>query len=84
MTFAISFRKEAIARSVMIRWQTRSERREMMAKRDLGTVFKSMLLQFVREADPLLSMLEWITQQLMQVEAEMRVGVEKGRHSTER
>lgn len=55
-----------------------------MAKRDLSTVFKSMLLQFMREADPLLSMLEWITQQLMQVEAEMRVGVEKGRHSTER
>jgi hypothetical protein len=43
-----------------------------------------LLLQFVGEADPLLSMLEWITQQLMQVEAEMRVGVEKGRHSTER
>ena len=84
MTFAISFRKEAIAHSVMIGWQTRSERREMMAKRDLSTVFKSMLLQFMREADPLLSMLEWITQQLMQVEAEMRVGVEKGRHSTER
>jgi len=55
-----------------------------MAKRDLSTVFKSMLLQFVREADPLLSMLEWITQQLMQVEAGMRVGAEKGRHSTER
>jgi transposase-like protein len=55
-----------------------------MAKRDLSTLFKSLLLQFVGEADPLLSMLEWMTQQLMQVEAEARVGAEKGKHSTER
>ncbi|MGA2614305.1 MAG: IS256 family transposase [Spirochaetia bacterium] len=55
-----------------------------MAKRNLSTLFKSLLLQFVGEADPLLSMLEWMTQQLMQVEAEARVGAEKGRHSTER
>ena len=38
-----------------------------MAKRDLSILFKSLLLQFVGEADPLLSMLEWTTQQLMQV-----------------
>jgi hypothetical protein len=44
-------------------------RRETMAKRDLSTVFKALLLQFVGEADPLLSMLEWVTQQLMEVEA---------------
>lgn len=49
-----------------------------MAKRDLSTVFKSLLLRFVGEADPLLSMLEWIAQQLMLVEAETRVGAEKG------
>jgi putative transposase len=55
-----------------------------MAKRDLSTVFRSLLLQFVGEADPLLSMLEWMTQQLMQVEAESRVGAEKGKHSSER
>jgi putative transposase len=55
-----------------------------MAKRDLSTVFRSLLLQFVGEADPLLAMLEWITQQLMQVEAESRVGAEKGKHSTDR
>ena len=29
-----------------------------MAKRDLSTVFRALLLQFVGEADPLLSMLE--------------------------
>jgi transposase-like protein len=55
-----------------------------MAKRNLSTLFKSLLLQFVGEADPLLSMLEWMTQQLMQVEAEARVGAEKGKHTTER
>jgi transposase-like protein len=55
-----------------------------MARRNLSTVFKSLLLQFVAEQDPLLSMLEWVTQQLMEVEAENKVGVEKGKHSTER
>lgn len=48
-----------------------------MAKRNLGTLFKSLLLQFVGEADPLLSMREWMTQQLMQIEAEARVGAKK-------
>jgi transposase-like protein len=55
-----------------------------MAKRDLSTVFKVLLLQFVGEADPLLSMLEWVTQQLMEVEAANKVGAEKGKHSTDR
>jgi putative transposase len=55
-----------------------------MARRDLSTVFRTLLVQFVGEADPLLSMLEWMTAQLMQVEAEARVGAEKGKHSTER
>ena len=36
-----------------------------MAKRNLSTLFQSLLWQFVGEADPLLSMLEWMTQQLM-------------------
>jgi hypothetical protein len=40
-----------------------------MAKRDVTTLFKSLLLQFIGEEDPLLSMLRWTTQQLMQVEA---------------
>jgi transposase-like protein len=55
-----------------------------MAKRDLSSVFKALLLQFVGEADPLLSMLEWVTQQLMEVEATNKVGAEKGKHSTDR
>jgi len=55
-----------------------------MAERDSSTVFKSLLLQFEGEADHLLSMMEWMTAQLMQLEVEARVGAEKGKHSTER
>jgi len=46
--------------------------------------FKKMLLEFMTEPDPLYSMLQWFTQQLMQMEAEAKVGAEKGRHSSER
>ncbi len=52
-----------------------------MAKRNFITYFKELLLQFLTEADPLLSMLQWLTQQLMQMEAELKVGAEKGKHS---
>ena len=51
-----------------------------MAKRNVISYFKEFLLQFLTEADPLLSMLQWLTQQLMQMEAELKVGAEKGRH----
>ena len=53
-----------------------------MAKRNFTTYFKELLLQFLTESDPLLSMLQWLTQQLMQMEAELKVGTEKGKHST--
>jgi putative transposase len=49
-----------------------------MARRSLSKVFKPLLLRFAAEQDPLLSMLEWVTQQLMEVEAENKVGAEKG------
>jgi putative transposase len=55
-----------------------------MAKRDVTTLFKSLLLQFIGEEDPLLAMLQWTTQQLMQVEAENKVGAEKGKHTPDR
>lgn len=55
-----------------------------MAKRDLNTIFKSLLLQFIGEEDPLLKMLEWMTQKLMEIEAENKVGAEKGKHSRSR
>ena len=55
-----------------------------MAKRDFSTIFKALLMQFVGESDPLLAMLEWVANQLMLIEAENKVGAEKGKHSTNR
>jgi putative transposase len=55
-----------------------------MAKRDVTTLFKALLLQFIGEEDSLLSMLQWMTQTLMQVEAENKVGAEKSKHATNR
>jgi len=40
-------------------------------------------IAFVGEEDPLLAMLQWMTQQLMQVEAENKVGAEKGKHAAD-
>jgi len=36
------------------------------------------------EADPLYSMLQWLTERMMEVEAEMKVGAVKGKHSPDR
>ena len=52
-----------------------------MAKTNLITHFKKLLLQFITEPDPLLAMLQWLTEQLMQVEAEEKIGAAKGKHS---
>jgi hypothetical protein len=74
----------AYAHSTMIRSPNLIMRRSRMAKRDVTTPFKALLRQFVGEEDPLLSMLQWTTQQLMQVEAENKVGAEKGKHASDR
>ncbi len=42
------------------------------------------LLQLITEPDPVLAMLEWVAGQMMQIEAEAKVGAEKGRHSKRR
>lgn len=55
-----------------------------MAQNKSTEYFKKMLIQFVGEADPLYEMLKWVTDKLMQIEAETKVGVEKGKHSSER
>ena len=55
-----------------------------MAKKDATTYFREMLLQFIGEQDPLLAMLQWLTERMMQLEAETRAGAPKGRHSAER
>ena len=55
-----------------------------MARINVTTYFKKLLLQFITEQDPLLAMLQWLTQQLMQLEAEAKVGAEKNKHSKQR
>lgn len=55
-----------------------------MAKTNLITHFQKLLLQFITEQDPLLAMLQWLTEQLMQLEAEEKIGAPKGKHSDTR
>jgi transposase-like protein len=55
-----------------------------MAKTNLITCFQKLLLQFVTEQDPLLAMLQWLTEQLMRMEAEEKAGAPKGSHSRDR
>jgi transposase-like protein len=55
-----------------------------MAQPHYKGLFKKALLQFVTEPDPVLAMLEWVAGQMMQIEAEAKVGAEKGRHAKDR
>jgi len=55
-----------------------------MAKKNDTGYLRELLLGFVLEDDPMFSMLSWMVQQLMQVEAENKVGVSKGKHSDQR
>ena len=43
-----------------------------------------VLLRFITEQDPVLAMLEWVARQMMLIEAEAKVGAEKGKPSAER
>jgi putative transposase len=47
-------------------------------------IFRKILVDFIGQEDPILAMLEWTAQQMMQVEAEAKVGARKGEHSQER
>ena len=55
-----------------------------MAKLNYIEYFKGALLEFATENDPLYAMLQWMTEKIMQLEAEQKVGAQKGEHSTER
>jgi transposase-like protein len=55
-----------------------------MAKKDATTYFREMLLQFIAEPDPLHAMLQWLTERMMQLEAESLAGAPKGKHSASR
>ena len=52
--------------------------------RNDSEIFRQILTGFVTEEDPLLSMLKWMMDQLMQIEAEMKVGAKKHEHNSER
>ena len=55
----------------------------MARKYDTAT-YKKLLLHFMGEADPLYSMLQWLTERMMEVESEMKVGAVKGKHTSDR
>ncbi len=55
-----------------------------MARLNYIDYFKRALLEFATENDPLYAMLQWMTEKIMQLEAEQKVGAQNGEHSTER
>jgi putative transposase len=55
-----------------------------MTKINDKKLFKKLLSEFVLEDDPLYEMLQWMTQALIKVESEAKVGAEKGKHSEKR
>ena len=55
-----------------------------MAQTHYKTLFRKVLLGLITEQDPILAMLEWVAQMMMQIEAESKVGAEKGKHTKDR
>jgi putative transposase len=55
-----------------------------MAQTHYKTLLRKALLGFISEPDPVLAMLQWIAQQMMLIEAEAKVGAEKGKHAKDR
>ncbi|MFZ2053569.1 MAG: IS256 family transposase [Candidatus Aminicenantales bacterium] len=55
-----------------------------MAPNHYKGLLRKVLLGFITEQDPVLAMLEWVAHQMMLIEAEAKVGAEKGKHSSGR
>lgn len=55
-----------------------------MTKTKDSTFFENKLLDFIAEPDPLFSMMQWLTEQLMEVEVSKKANAPKGIHSSER
>jgi len=55
-----------------------------MAQSHYKALLGKVLLGFITEDDPVLAMLEWVAHQMMLIEAEGKVGAEKGKHSKAR
>jgi transposase-like protein len=55
-----------------------------MVRTNYKDIFKKILVDFIGEEDPILAMLEWTAQRMMEIESEAKVGTKKGEHSRER
>jgi hypothetical protein len=55
-----------------------------MAKTYYKALLGKVLLGLLMEDDPVQALLEWVAHQMMLIEAEGRVGAEKGKHSKDR
>jgi len=55
-----------------------------MTKTKDSTFFENKLLDFIAEPDPLFAMMQWLTEQLMEIEVSKKANAKKGVHSTER
>lgn len=55
-----------------------------MTKTKDSTFFENKLLDFIAEPDPLFSMMQWLTEQLMEIEVSKKANAHKGVHSNER
>jgi transposase-like protein len=64
--------------------KTNSKGEKSMAGRNDTDYYKKLLLDFIVEPDPLFSMLQWLTQRMMELESESKAGAPKGKHSSER
>ena len=51
-----------------------------MARTNYKQLYKKILVDFIGQENPILAMLEWTAQRMMEIEAEAKVGAEKGRH----
>jgi transposase-like protein len=60
-----------------------TQRRQPMTKTKDSTFFENKLWDFIAEPDPLFSMMQWITEQLMEIEVSKKTNAQKGVHSTE-
>jgi len=55
-----------------------------MTDSNITKELEKKLLSFITEEDPMLCMLQWITEKFMEIEVANKVGALKGKHSTER
>lgn len=61
-----------------------TKRGQPMTKTKDNTIFEKKLLEFITDDDPLLSMLQWVTDKLVEVKVAHKVKAEKGKHSETR